>query len=106
MGIGRLKKLIKERAPNAIQFVEWGRYSRIAVDISVLIHSYAGIENNHAISRSPDLYKHPPNHEQVTERVANTIIDLFRFKFLKNGITPIIVFDGKAAPLKEGELEQ
>lgn len=106
MGIYRLKKFITSKSPSSIQTVKWGTYKIVVIDISVMIHSFAGQELNKAIKRSRDLYRSPPKHDQSTRYVLEEIMQFITAHFINQGITALVVFDGKASVHKAEELAE
>lgn len=108
MGIKRLKGLLKSKAPNALQTRKWSSFAgkRVVIDVAVLIHSYTSSENLKAISRSPDLSQAPPNYDQLGIDVSKSIIKFLTRRFLEEGVTPVVVFDGRPSEQKQQELDK
>lgn len=80
--------------------VEFKEFSgkRVAVDISIVINAKMNTAHNDLISKQKNVTE-MYTHEQLITKTEKLIL-AFLGVFIKNNVTPVIVFDGKMHPAK------
>lgn len=73
--------------------------TRIAVDISIVINAKMNIAHNELLGKQRNIAEKYAHHELMTK--TKKLILGFLSTFIANGITPVIVFDGKMHPAKQ-----
>lgn len=100
MGIENFNVFIKNHAPNCYFEIplESFRGRRFAIDINNLAFQMMGVAIKEVVDRT-NVAEERPDRDEINRRALDKIIERIGV-FLRYGIVPVCIFDGKAHPLK------
>lgn len=101
MGIKYFNEFIKKHAPNCYLEIplENFRGRRLAIDISVIVFANYSTAIKEVLAKT-NLAMNKPDQSEIDRLVIDKVIANLTV-YLHYGITPVIVFDSKAHPLKQ-----
>ena len=105
MGINGLSNFLKIKTPGAFREIRLShfKHTRVAIDGNNWIHTsiYGAVKT---VVELTDLYMRDISRERIEREVERNVID-FAMKFIKQGITPVFIFDGPA-PLEKSKTKE